>query len=215
MKALIPVLTIAVALPASAQGGQGMTDAEVTARLVPGGEVQAIVHGDLNGDGLIDTAYIERCVDIVFPVQDDRILYVMLAYHDAKGLGYRLGATERFKLPSNWVSMAITNGVLTVEDGFGGVAALNSTYRYRYDSRADRMRLIGLDVENYQGWQAANYVRVSWNLLTGDVTHETAALKKASDSDYDKPAVTKSRRVTAPLYMEDTPNPEDLLNEEG
>ena len=98
------------------------------------------VDGDLDGDGMADTAWLTAS-------DDKRELVVHLTD----------GATEALTLdttPLGPGELSIRNGVLLFEDLTGGTTAIDSTRRYRYDKNDIRMRLIGYDATFYSRTQA-------------------------------------------------------------
>lgn len=209
MKAMIPVLMMALAAPALAQNVPVMSEEEVSLRLGEGFQLEARIDGDLNGDGQTDTVYIESS-------EDKRILNVMVAYREETDMGHDPKGTFELEVSQFApATLKITDkGVLVVEDMTGGTTATTATYRYRYDATAGRMRLIGLDATVYSRTNQHGYTEISWNLLNGDFVRETAELAQGEgDAAYGEPVVKKSKRSTAPVYMEETPNPDDLLNE--
>jgi hypothetical protein len=187
-----------------------MTDEDVAGLLAPGGEVETRLDGDLNGDGEIDTVYVERGEEM-------RQLHVRIAYRSEVDLGHIPAGDltlDPYPVPGATASLSITGtGVLVVEDLTGGTSATASTYRYRYDPAEARMRLIGLDAKVYSRTNAHGWSSVSWNLLNGDYVTESAELldEPVGDSDYADPVTKRSKRKIGPIYMEETPSAEELL----
>ncbi|ESQ87115.1 hypothetical protein ABAC460_21330 [Asticcacaulis sp. AC460] len=209
MKAIIPVLMMALAAPALAQTVPPLSDEDIAFRLTPGAGVETRIDGDLNGDGQTDTVYIEG-------TEDKRTLNILMAYREETDMGHDPKGTVEFEVSQFApATLKITDkGVLVVEDMTGGTTATTATYRYRYDAKAGRMRLIGLDATVYSRTNQHGYTEISWNLLTGDFVRETAELAQGEgDAAYADPVVKKSKRSTAPGYMEETPNPDDVLSE--
>jgi hypothetical protein len=183
-----------------------VTDATLLEGLELGEEIENRVDGDLNGDGDIDTAFV-----VASP--DARTLYVVLSYRGEVDIGHQPGG--QLDLPADALGPAgltINKGVLVVEDLSGGTTALSATYRYRADKAGPRMRLIGLDATVYSRTYAHDGSAMSWNLVTGDV--ETKLLKKVGegeDASYDDAFVTRFKRPSKPVYINDTPDPEEQL----
>ena len=105
--------------------------------------------------------------------------------------------------------------MLIVEDLTGGTSAISSTWRFRYDRDAQRMRLIGDDVSYYSRTNVHDAVEVSTNRLTGQRTRQVLALNvdPAPDDDaaYLQQPATRETVDRAPVWMEDAPSPEDTL----
>lgn len=209
--AVIAPLWLALASPAFAQHVPPMSDVEIAGLLDEGFEVEARVDGDFNGDGEIDTAFVQKGEEL-------RGLIVSLAYRDNLSAGHEpLGsmALDPYPVQGAAVSLSVTDkGVLVVEDLTGGTSAVASTYRLRYDRKEHRMRLIGLDAEYYSRTFAHGYYKVSWNLLTGDYVEERADLAKdpTSDAAFGPPTVKRSKKPTKPIYMDDAPTAESLVS---
>jgi hypothetical protein len=196
----IPALTAAIliATPATAQR---ITDAHLTESLDLGEELEGRADGDLNGDGTIDTAY-------VIGSEDARTAYVTL-------VGKKNRLVGQFKLepsPLGPAELSIAKGVLKIKDLTGGTTAISATYRYRLDPATRRLRLIGLDATLYSRTYAHDGYEFSWNLLTGAITTVLLKLNTGpGDAAYDRLYETKFKRISKPVYMEDTPDPEMVM----
>lgn len=182
-----------------------MSDEEVAGMIDTGSALEIRLDGDLNGDGEIDTIYVERGEDV-------RKLTVMLAYRGEVDLGHQpvgVLAMDPYPVQGGPASLSIEKGVLIVEDLTGGTTATSSLYRFRYDPKAERMRLIGLDAKFYSRTNAHGWSSVSWNLLNGAFVEESAEL--LDSGDYADPASKRSKRPSKTLYMEDAPSAEALV----
>ena len=184
-----------------------MSDAELRRLLAPGEEVEARVDGDLNGDGDLDAV-------LVSVKDDDRTVRVFFTARNAARISH-VGAGKFNLLPGALgpAELSIDKGVLVIRDLTGGTSATSTTYRFRGEATAPKLRLIGLDATAYSRTYAHDGAEMSWNLLTGDII--TAQLKVApddSDRGYDKVGAKRARRPASTFYMENTPNPEDELN---
>lgn len=184
-------------------------DEVLKAHIGNGAEIETRLDADLTGDGLPDTAYVG--------VGEGRILVVMAGVRGASGPGHRpIGETGLADGPLGPAQLSLRKGVLLVEDFTGGTTATVSTYRYRYDPKAGRMRLIGLDAERYSRTNAHPPLKISWNLLTGD--HLTIRAREApagEDAAFAYEAPERTRRATAgPVWMEDTPAADGLIDAE-
>ncbi|NIJ36152.1 hypothetical protein FHR22_000801 [Sphingopyxis panaciterrae] len=183
-----------------------VTDQFLLDQLELGEEIEGRADGDLNGDGDTDTVFV-----VASP--DERHLYVVLSYRGEVDIGHQPGGD--FKLAPDALGAAelsIAKGVLTVKDLTGGTTALSATYRYRADKVQPKMRLIGLDATVYSRTYAHDGNEMSWNLLTGDVETKTLKLSgEGEDASYDDAFVTRFKRPSKPVYMADTPDPEEQL----
>lgn len=183
-----------------------VTDQFLLDQLELGEEIEGRVDGDLNGDGDTDTVFV-----VASP--DERHLYVVLSYRGEVDIGHQPGGD--FKLAPDALGAAelsISKGVLTVKDLTGGTTALSATYRYRADKVEPKLRLIGLDATLYSRTYAHDGNEMSWNLLTGDVETKTLKLIGAGeDATYEDAFVTRFKRPSKPVYMAETPDPEEQL----
>lgn len=201
--------TLLIAAPLSAQPGPipAMSAEQVASMLDGGNRLEKRIDGDLNGDGDIDTVFVGRG-------EDQRSLMVWLAYRSEVDFGHQpVGTLQLDPYPLGDVDLSIRKGVLVIEDLTGGTTATQSTYRYRYDSKAERMRLIGLDAERYSRTNSHGTVKLSWNLLTGDRIVARGEVNDSGQGDQaiDYAPAKRDKRPSKPLYMETTPNPDSLL----
>ncbi len=190
---------ILIATPAMAQ----QASPEIKAQLAKGEEVESLTEGDLNGDGRPDAVLIGRG-------EETRTAKAMLR------TGGRLVTVGTLRLdtdPLGGAEVSIAKGVLKITDLVGGTTAVNTVYRYRLvPGPSPRMRLIGLDATLYSRTYAHDGRAISWNLLTGDyLTRDMKLSKKGGDAAYDPILEKKSKRPSKSLYMEDTPDPNELL----
>jgi hypothetical protein len=165
---------------------------------------EASLSADLDGDGKSDRV-------TVTARDDDRTLQVVLAN------GRKAGSLAVAPAPLGPADLAIAKNVLVVTDLTGGTSATQATYRYRYDPKQGKMRLIGLDATDYSRTFQTDMFEISWNLLTGDFTASYSKLKpedEGGDEAYEDPVVTKRKRPSPPLYMETTPDPEEIIQGE-
>ena len=159
------------------------------------------VDGDLDGDGMADTAWLTSS-------DDKRELVVHLTD----------GATEALTLdttPLGPGTLSIKGNVLLFEDLTGGTTAIAATRRYRFDKNDIRMRLIGYDATFYSRTQQHDGFEVSWNLVTGTAITRTMQLNRSGKGDAafnridERKQVGRSRRV----WLSETPAPEDLIEQ--
>jgi hypothetical protein len=202
----IRTATIALLLAGAAQAAPRLTDKVLHQGIEMGQELTGRADGDLNNDGASDTAY-------GVASEDARSVTVMATQKPGAKTPYRpIGVLKLEPYPLGPVSLSIAKGVLKVEDLTGGTTATSAIYRYRFDQATGRMRLIGLDATVYSRTYAHDGFETSWNLLTGDaVTRELRLNKRGGDAAYDKAAERRFKRPSKPLYMETTPEPEEVM----
>ena len=203
--ALVVLLAAApVSVPTQAQ-------AVIEPMLAAGEEVEARLTDDFNGDGQADLAYVVRR-------DDERQLRVALSFVNELELGAEV--EEKLTLPPTSLGPALLKfqaGVLILTDLTGGTTATNTVYRFRKD-KAGRpgawMRLIGLDTALYSRTWAHDGFELSWNLLTGTLTSRTLRLNKGGgDAGYLPTRLKAVARPTAPVWLADTPDPDELIRE--
>jgi hypothetical protein len=178
--------------------------AEILADYMPEGtKLETRLDADVTGDGMVDVVFVAASEDV-------RVLKVMMAYADEVNTGHEpIGEAAMETYPLGSASLSVKKGVLLVEDLTGGTTAIQSVYRYRFDPKARRMRLIGDDVSLYSRTNAHDSTRISTNRLTGAqiVTRSVVG----EDGYTDQPA-QKKKVPTRPIYMEDAPTPETTLD---
>jgi hypothetical protein len=169
--------------------------------LRPGETLEARVDGDLDGDGMADTAWLTSS-------EDKRELRVHVTD----------GVTEALALdttPLGPGELSIRHGVLLFEDLTGGTTAIDSTRRYRYDKAQVRVRLIGYDATLYSRTQQHDGFEVSWNLLTGAAIVRKLHLNTSGKGDaaFDHIYEHKAVKRSPPVWLSDTPTPEDVIEQ--
>jgi hypothetical protein len=176
--------------------------AKLATLLAKGESIEGRVDGDLNGDGLIDTAFVGRG-------GDSRTLYVALAVRAETFFDHDLvGKGPLSPDPLGGAELSIARGVLTVKDLVGGTTATQGVYRVRWDPSAKKMRLIGLDTRLYSRTYAHDGRETSWNLLTGDRTSRKMTLVKGGGG-YANGPIVRSRKPTQPVYIDVMPDIEE------
>ncbi|MDG2532956.1 hypothetical protein P6144_04805 [Sphingomonas sp. HITSZ_GF] len=196
-----------IATPAAAQTKSPINDDAIKTFLEKGEEVESRTDGDLNGDGQIDTVLVGRG-------EETRTVKVLLQTRSPVDIDLTpVGTLKLDSYPLGPADVVIAKGVLKITDLVGGTTAVNSVYRYRLVPGAKpRMRLIGLDATLYSRTYAHDGSEISWNLLTGDyITREMKLNKKGGEAAYDPIIEKKSKKPSKPLYMEDSPDPNELL----
>lgn len=179
-----------------------MSEAELASYLPEGGRIETRLDADVTGDGLRDIVFVAGNEDV-------RVLKVLAAYADAFNMGFEpVGEAKMGGSPLGSAGLSVKKGVLIVEDLDGGTTAIQSLYRYRYDPKVQRMRLIGDDVSLYSRTNAHDSVSISTNRLTGVQIRKDSVV--GADGYTDKPEV-KSKVSAKPIYMEDAPLPQQTL----
>lgn len=167
-----------------------------------GATIEARLDQDLTGDGLVDLAFVARNDEI-------RVLKVMAAYSGEVDMGFDpVGEMRMGDSPLGDASLSVKKGVLIVEDLDGGTTAIQSLYRFRFDPKERRMRLIGDDVSLYSRTNAHDSTSISTNRLTGVqiVKRSVVGMDGYTDQPEQKTQVSK-----APVWMEDAPSPAKTL----
>lgn len=216
------VLGLAMAGPASAKDPPKAaqpefwipSDHDLLAELPEGARLETRRNGDINGDGIPDVAFVGGN-------DDARWLVVKIGYKDALDWGFEPASinTHLDPYPLGAASLSVKKDVLLVGDLTGGTTATMATYRYRWDAKVKRMRLIGLDATTYSRTNSHDSIETSWNLLTGAHQVVRGILNSAPKGDddaayrYTKP--DRTLRKSQSVYMEDTPNPDDLVTSEA
>jgi hypothetical protein len=198
---LLSLATAAAAASAAERIQPALMTAEDLAAYMPAGAtIETRLDADFSGDGLRDLAFVARN-------DETRVLKVMVAYGTEVDMGYDpAGEMAMGDSPLGAAGLGAKKGVLIVEDLDGGTTAIQSLYRFRYDPKARRMRLIGDDVTLYSRSYAHDSIKISSNRLTGE--RITVVGKLEGDAYVDQPA-KRSRVPKTPVYMEDAPLPED------
>lgn len=219
---LLAMLGLAIAGPAPAKDPPGTgqpefwipSDKDLLVDLPDGAHLETRRNGDINGDGIPDVAFVGGN-------EDARWLVVKIGYKDELDWGFEPASINK-KLdpfPLGAASLSVKKDVLVVGDLTGGTTATMATYRYRWDPKLKRMRLIGLDATTYSRTNSHDMVETSWNLLTGAHQVVRGVVNQAAKRDddpaylYSKPQRTSRKSV--PVYMEDTPNPDGLVAAES
>lgn len=200
---------IAAAMAVAANAQAAVADAVLLKQLPAGSSLETRFDADIDGDGIADVAYVGG-------TEDTRWLVAEIG---RKGGGFEPASIRRdLDHPLGPASLSVKKSVLLVEDLTGGTTATETTYRYRWDPAGKRMRLIGLDAERYSRTNTHDSLKISWNLLTGAHEMVRGILNEDPTSDDDAAyRYTRPERTvqnSQPVYMEDTPNPDDLIDAE-
>lgn len=170
-----------------------------------GGRVEVRLDADLTGDGLVDVAAVMREEDA-----DRRRLVVMRGFRGEFDQGHEpFAEMARDPFPVGAATLIEKKGVLVVEDLSGGTSAIASTYRFRYDAAAERMRLIGDDVVYDSRTFGHDSVRISTNRLTG--LRISRVDKVDAEGEITPQPETRETVDKAPVWMETAPPPDVTL----
>jgi hypothetical protein len=202
-------LALALAAPAWARAA-APDDAALLEELPAGSSLESRLDADIDGDGILDVAFVAGN-------GNERWLVVKPGSGDG-GFG-QASVNHNLDHPLGPASLSVGKHVLLVEDLTGGSTATATTYRYRFDPAAKRMRLIGIDAERYSRTFSHDSLKIGWNLLTGDfvlvrsILNQRPAGRDNAAYRYTNPE--RTIRKSNPVYMEDTPNPDDLIDAEA
>lgn len=175
---------------------------DLVSYLPEGAVIETRLDEDVTGDGLRDLVFVARNDEL-------RVLKVMAAHADEFNMGYEpIGEMRMGDAPLGSASLSMKKGVLIVEDLDGGTGAIQSLYRFRFDRKANRMRLIGDDVSLYSRTNAHDSTSISTNRLTGLQIVKRSVV--GEDGYTDQPE-QKTQVSTAPVWMEDAPLPAKTL----
>jgi hypothetical protein len=180
-----------------------MTAEELAAYMPDGARIETRLDEDVTGDGMRDVVFVARNDEV-------RVLKVMAAYSGEVDMGYDpIGEMRMGDSPLGDASLSVKKGVLLVEDLDGGTTAIQSLYRFRFDRKERRMRLIGDDVTLYSRTNAHDSTSISTNRLNGLQIVKRSVVGK--DGYTDQPE-QKKQVSTAPVWMEDAPSPAKTLD---
>lgn len=179
-----------------------METEDLASYMPDGADIETRLDEDVTGDGLRDLVFVARNEEV-------RVLKVMVSYAGEFDMGYEpVGEMRMGDAPLGAASLSVKKGVLIVEDLDGGTSAIQSLYRFRFDGKVNRMRLIGDDVSLYSRTNAHDSTSISTNRLTGVqlVKHSVVGADGYTDQPEQKKKVS-----TAPVWMEDAPLPAKTL----
>lgn len=180
-----------------------MTAEDLAPYMPDNASIETRLDADVTGDGLRDLAFVAANDDV-------RVLKVMVAYADEFAMGFQpVGEMRMGGSPLGAASLSVKKGVLIVEDLDGGTTAIQSLYRFRFDSKETKMRLIGDDVTLYSRTNAHDSTSISTNRLNGAQIVKRSVV---SDAGYTDQPEEKKKVSTKPIWMEDAPLPEDTLD---
>lgn len=208
MRIALPFFALALlAAPAPARPTLPSISTEELALYLPdGASVEVRLDADVTGDGIRDTVAVGR-------TEEERRLVVLAGYVEEVDMGHRpIGQMKLDPTPLGSASLRMANGVLLVSDLTGGTTAVASLYRFRHDRAADRMRLIGDDVELYSRTFAHDGLKISTNRLTGlQVRTATKLTGRGQNARYASASPTRRRIPRTPVFMEQAPDPSATL----
>jgi hypothetical protein len=180
-----------------------MNAEDLVMQMPDGATIETRLDADIDGDGLRDLAFVARNEDV-------RVLKVMIAYATEVDMGYDPAGEMRMgDSPLGDAALSLKKNVLIVEDLDGGTTAIQSLYRFRFDPKARRMRLIGDDVSLYSRTNAHDKTSISTNRLNGVQLVKRSVV--GNDGEYVDQPEQKKTVSTKPVYMEEAPLPQTTL----
>jgi hypothetical protein len=181
-----------------------MSVEEIANYIPDGARIETRLDADVTGDGMPDAIFVAAN-------DEHRVLKIVAAYVDEFDNGHEpVGEVAMDIDPLGAVSLSVKKGVLLVEDLTGGTTAIQSLYRYRFDPKARRMRLIGDDVKLYSRTNAHDSTAISTNRLNGVQIVKRSVV--GDDGGYTDQPEQKKKVGTTPIWMEDAPLPQDTLD---
>lgn len=192
-----------LAAPATAQTGPPL--------ILAGGETLEVeTRADFNGDGVPDLAFVATR-------DGSRELRVVLGFvYEVEVAEYEAQVLPLDSDPLSSAALEVRGNVLLLKDLTGGTTAVASTHRFRWDTKLEAMRLIGLDATLYSRTFAHDGQEASWNLLTGGLLTHTMRLRRDnSDRAYDVVNKRRRKKTSPPLRLEQSPNGAELLGWPG
>jgi|GEM_PF-5668527 len=157
--------------------------------------------GDLNGDNLGDVGLAIGLNEDMREMLDDGESppYIVVVLFAKKEGGYRRFAVNGKLYPKFGGDAPIDlkiekrgGGVLTTNQNFRDGWAVDVTYRFRYHRAADRLMLIGFDLERYNRADIYAGNKVSENYLTGTKIEYAKSSRSRKTSVYSE---TSRRRI--------------------
>lgn len=203
--AWLPRVGLAGALP------EGLLSGKVPAEFPPAGwTVEDQASGDLNGDGIADTAAIlveskpegeqDEAAD-----EPQRALVILLGHEGGKpvsaGANGKLLQCKGCGGVKEMEGIGIRKGVVIVDQMTGSREFARQTWRFRYDPGSKRFVLIGKDLETGDGMRGTGTIE-SYNYLTGRKITE----KYRYDKDGEHRIALSTKEEKEPpktLFMED------------
>jgi hypothetical protein len=194
--------------------------AQVQAFVPAGWQLESRVEGDLNRDAAADAALVlvEKLppnADKENPPERNRALVIL--FKTAAGQWQRAAVGSKvllctrcggafFGVAETPVEVAITNGVLIVNQEFGSRNLTRQTFRFRYEPAVRKFVLIGLDLHDADRATGAT-VEESTNFLTGVKLRKQTRLQKRTGNEL--PPVTTRQQVAKTLKPLEDVNYED------
>jgi hypothetical protein len=177
-------------------------------KFVPAGwTVEQELQGDLNDDGVADAVLMLMEAGHAAPTDEaGRLLVVLAGRADGSfeqlGIGKKvLLCVQCFGAMGGKPQLSIQRKALIVEQLTGSRETASGSWRFRFDSRSGRMRLIGLDVKKTDRATGVS-TSESTNLLTGKRITESLRHDEATGKDVVVGRKTSSADTT-PLFLED------------
>lgn len=181
-----------------------LDEAAVMALLPAGAILDTRLDADINGDGFPDTA-------VMGGGERERRLVVVLAMRG----GHAPPQSARLPAPAtSGADISVDAGMLVVLDASGDDIETRTAYRYRFEPGSRRMRLMSIEAARYSGADQERVLKLDWDLVSGGQRLARGSIDaSAADGDqYRYAAPVHGQHPTEPVYMEDTPDPNTLID---
>lgn len=180
--------------------------AGVQSFIPPGMYIEDKKQGDLTGDGVDDLVLVLG--DRKDNIDSSSTLLVLMRKSD--GSFARIGSNDAllslegrdWGASGSW-EILIRKGVLIADLRVGSRGGARGIWRFRFDPKERRMRLIGFDLDVFDIFEGGT--RESTNYLTGKRIKETWVTTRVSENELGPPKVTSSRTTsvaTPKMYLE-------------
>ena len=177
-----------------------------------GWKIHRQASGDLNGDGRPDVALIlfDKSLDDAPPMSiENPQPSLVIALATEQGRWHRAGINSKLMVSDDSgfapLQLQINKGVVILRQELQSTISANTldyayTYRFRYDSAADRLLLIGEDNANTHRGAVADGIRVSDNYLTGE---RVISIMHAAHGKYVRETNTQRRIDKKTIFLEE------------
>lgn len=204
----VGLIVVTVALSGWGRANASDPQPDAKRKFVPAGwAVEQELQGDLNEDAIPDAVLMGMQEGHAAPTDEAGRILVVLAGR-ADGSFEQIGANEKlllciqcFGAMGGKPQLSIQRKVLIVEQVRGSRETVSGLWRFRFDPKSKRMRLIGLDVKNTDRGTGVS-TSESTNYLNGKRATESLRYDRAKNKDV--VVGQKASSVdTAPIFLED------------